>query len=123
MSARTSKGEYWVKQKLLTLLLGTSLVLAACGGEEESKETNSGSNSEDTTASANVGEDLYQKSCVGCHGGNLEGTVGPALDKVGNSLSKEEIETIILEGAGGMPGGLVTGDDASQLAEWLSTKK
>lgn len=104
-----------MKKALLTLLLGTSFVLAACGSEEATEPGNNTVVSE--------GEDLYQKSCMGCHGGNLEGAIGPALDKVGAAMSAEEIETIILEGAPGMPGKIREGEEAAQIAEWLATQK
>lgn len=112
-----------MKSKVFALLIGISLsvVLVACGGDEGTIGTSSGSATKMTNASA--GEEFYKKSCVGCHGGNLEGTVGPALNKIGASKNKEEIKTIIVDGAPGMPKGLVTEDEASQLAEWLSTKK
>ncbi len=106
-----------MKKTLLALLVGTSFLLAACGSEEASDD----SSGNETVASK--GEQLYQKSCIGCHGGNLEGGVGPALDKVGSTLSQEEIETIILEGVGSMPSGIYKGEEATQVAEWLAEQK
>lgn len=115
-----------MKKKLLALLMGTSLVLAACGGGDDAKEkdtdkTNNGG--ETTTASAGDAEKLYNQKCSSCHGGNLEGGVGPALDKAGSNLSKEDIEKIIADGQGAMPAGLLKGDEASQVADWLASKK
>ncbi len=108
-----------MKKKLLSLFAGTAIVLAACGGGDSAgeKTTNGGG---DTTSAT---EAVYKKSCASCHGQNLEGGVGPALDKVGGKYSQEEIKNIIANGRGGMPGGLVQGDDVDKLAEWLAAKK
>ncbi|MEW8968264.1 MULTISPECIES: cytochrome c550 [Exiguobacterium] len=65
-------------------------------------------------------EELYAaKGCTGCHGGNLEGGVGPALTGVGERLSAEEIANIIVNGQGSMPGGLASAEEAEVLATWL----
>lgn len=113
-----------MKKKLLALLMGTSLVLAACGGGDDAKETDKGTKTGgETTASAGDAEKLYNQKCSSCHGGNLEGGVGPALEKAGSKLSKEDIENIIANGQGAMPQGLLKGDEASQVAEWLAGKK
>jgi len=112
-----------VSKKLLALLLGTSLVLAACGGDDSSDEPANGGEDTSTTADAGQEAKLFEQKCSSCHGQNLEGGVGPELKTVGSKYSKEEIETIIVEGKGSMPKGLLTGDDASAVAEWLAEKK
>lgn len=69
-------------------------------------------------------EEIFQQNCSSCHGGNLEGGAGPALNKVGSKYSAEEIADIIQNGKGtGMPGGLVTGEAQQLLAEWLAEHK
>ncbi len=112
-----------MSKKLLALLLGTSLVLAACGGDDSSDEPANGGEDNSTTADAGQEAKLFEQKCSSCHGQNLEGGVGPELKTVGSKLSKEEIETIIVEGKGSMPKGLLTGDDASAVAAWLAEKK
>ena len=104
-----------MKKKLLALLMGTSLALAACGGGGD--EAGGGD-----TAGADP-EKLYNQKCSSCHGGNLEGSVGPKLSDVGSRLSQDEIESVIANGQGSMPKGLLEGDDASAVAEWLANKK
>ena len=103
-----------MKKKLLALLMGTSMVLAACGGSDGGgKESASGDP-----------EKMYQQKCSGCHGGDLKGGAGPDLTKVGSALSKDEIKDIIENGkGGGMPKGLYKGADAEKVAEWLAEKK
>lgn len=109
-----------MKKKLLALLMGTSLVLTACGGADESAEKDSTSN-ETTTATAGDAAKLYENNCSACHGQDLAGIKGHDLNKT--KLSKEEIQSIIKNGKEAMPGGLVNEDEAAQLAEWLTTKK
>ncbi|MBT2685435.1 cytochrome c551 [Bacillus sp. ISL-37] len=104
-----------MKKKLLALLMGTSLALAACGGGGD--EAGGGD-----TAGADP-EKLYNQKCSSCHGGNLEGGVGPKLSDVGSRLSQEEIESVIANGQGSMPPKLLEGEDASAVAEWLANKK
>jgi len=104
-----------LKKKLLALLMGTSLALAACGGGGD--EAGGGD-----TAGADP-EKLYNQKCSSCHGGNLEGGVGPKLSDVGSRLSQEDIESVIANGQGSMPPKLLEGDDASAVAEWLANKK
>jgi cytochrome c551 len=104
-----------LKKKLLALLMGTSLALAACGGGGD--EAGGGDK-----AGADP-EKLYNQKCSSCHGGNLEGGVGPKLSDVGSRLSQEDIESVIANGQGSMPPKLLEGDDASAVAEWLANKK
>jgi cytochrome c551 len=108
-----------MKAKLVGLLLGTSLVLAACGGGGATDNNKNGGG--DSTASA--AEQIFQQSCASCHGQNLEGKVGPNLQKVGSKYSKDEIKQIIEKGRGGMPGGVIQGEDVDKVAEWLASKK
>lgn len=110
------------KKSLMALLIGSSVALAACGGgdDEAGKDTNKDEGTE--TASAE-GEQVYKQNCLSCHGENLEGQVGPALDKVGSKYSKDEILGIIKNGKGQMPPNVVEGADAEAVAEWLATKK
>src|SRR5699024_2016437 len=68
-------------------------------------------------------EEAYANSCASCHGGDLTGGVGPDLTSVGGSLSEADIEAIINDGQGTMPGGLVSPDQATEIAEWLSELK
>lgn len=68
-----------------------------------------------------VAEDIFKSNCASCHGGDLEGVSAPALNDVGGKYSVDEIDEIIMKGTdGGMPGGLVSAEEAAELAEWLS---
>lgn len=66
---------------------------------------------------------IYEQSCIGCHGGNLEG--GPAAPKLfGTGLTAEEIADIAKNGteSGAMPGGLFKGteEELALLSEFIA---
>jgi cytochrome c551 len=115
-------GEKVMKKKLLGFMLGTSLVfgLAACGGGQDEGTTSDG-----TTETTSVGDaqKIYNQKCSSCHGGNLEGGFGPALEKIGAKLSKDEILNVINNGKGSMPPGIINDDEAEAVAEWLANNK
>lgn len=81
-----------------------------------------GTKTEETEGDASEFDpEVAQGKCIGCHGGDLSGGVGPAL--VGTSLSKEEITEILINGKGaGMPAGLLPGQE-EQMAEYILTLK
>lgn len=114
-----------MKKKLLALLMGTSLVLAACGGDDKADEKKDSGTSGGTTETAASGdaEKLYNQKCSSCHAADLSGGVGPDLKTIGATLSKEDIEKAIVDGKGAMPAGLLQGDEAASVSEWLASKK
>nr|WP_246055161.1 cytochrome c [Pseudalkalibacillus caeni] len=92
----------------------TSTEEQAGGGEEHGEEAGTEVNA----------EEVFAANCASCHGQNLEGQVGPALNKVGGKYSQEEILGIIQNGkGGGMPAGVIKGKEAEAVAKWLSEKK
>lgn len=99
--------------------------VAACGGNGDNSSKNAGSN--DTSSSGNVdataANQVFQKNCAQCHGNNLEGKVGPNLQKIGSTKSKDDILNQIKNGGGGMPANVITGADADLVASWLASKK
>ena len=114
-----------MNKKLLALLMGITLVLAACGSDEakETPANNSGSSSDTVTADAGNEAKLYKNKCSQCHGNNLEGGIGPELDEIGSSMYLEEIEEIIVSGKGAMPGNILKGEDVTAVAAWLAEKQ
>ena len=107
------------------LFLGASILavaLTACSGGKGETAAGSAANSE--TAKA---ETLYKSNCMSCHGANLEGRVGPAtnLQKIGGTLTKEQITLQIANGGGGMPmfKAKLKPEEIAALADWLSEKK
>lgn len=114
-----------MKNKLLASLFGAALILGACGGGNDNAADNNDGATDGGTATEGVdAEKVVQTSCVSCHGQNLEGAGStPGLDDVGSRLSEEEIHTIIVEGKGAMPGGLIKGEEADAVAKYLAEKK
>ncbi len=114
-----------MKKKLLALFMGTSLVLAACGGANDNADKDSTTNNgnETTTADAGDAAKIYENKCSACHGQDLAGAGGPNLTRVGSSLSQAEIENVIKNGRGNMPGGLLDENETAKVAEWLASKK
>ena len=102
--------------RLLPLLL--TLVLAACGGSDESTSDTG------TTTPASGGGDgaeLFTNTCGGCHtlsAAGTDGQTGPDLDDV--QPSRDEVLTAIEEGPGVMPEKLYEGADAEAVADYVS---
>lgn len=120
-----------MKKKLLALFMGSALLLSACGGggndtaEQPTEPTEPAEGTEEQAPAVDVAaaEGLYAQSCASCHGQNLEGVVGPELAAIGNKLDAAGIENVIVNGQGAMPPGLLKGDDAKAVAEWLAAKQ
>lgn len=92
-------------------------------GLYKSKELAEGEKNGGKQAQAATPEEIVKQSCTSCHGEQLQGAVGPNLQKIGGKLSKDEIQEIIVNGKGNMPGGMVPAEQASEVAEWLAKKK
>ena len=67
------------------------------------------------------GYTIYSNTCSGCHGMNLEGSVGPALLGIGNFANESKLINFITAGKGIMPpgGGLTSPAQIQQVADWL----
>ncbi|MDI3328476.1 MAG: cytochrome c [Alicyclobacillaceae bacterium] len=137
-----------MKKTLAILAAGALLVLAGCGANssqpstgasntsspssgQSSSSTSSGSSTSSQSTQGSGGENkgnataLYQQNCQACHGMNLEGGMGPALDKVGSKLSEDQIKQKIETGGGMMPAfkSTLKGEEIEALAKWLAAKK
>lgn len=119
-----------MKKWLLAIVFGSALVLGACGNDDsDSKEKNNKNETEETATpgdskvDAAKAEELYSSNCASCHGQDLSGGAGPDLRNVGSKLSEDQIKKTIEKGKGGMPGGLVSGDDLNTLTAWLAEHK
>ncbi|MDQ0252973.1 mono/diheme cytochrome c family protein [Evansella vedderi] len=92
---------------LFTFLMGIAL-LGACSG---------GGTSEASDDPNVVAEGLYQRACIGCHGGNLQGASAPGLLNTG--LTRQEFIDATYLGVGSMPGGLVSEEVAELITDWI----
>lgn len=76
------------------------------------------------------GYDIYQRSaCVACHAADMNGQANaPSLRGIGSKYSREELEDIMRNGIGTMPGGFwdqsidagLTEEEMHHLADWLA---
>ena len=66
-------------------------------------------------------EAVAQQKCITCHGGDLEGGIGPSLH--GEDKDPEELHDIIKNGKGGMPAGLVEDANIDDMVEYIPTLK
>jgi cytochrome c551 len=97
---------------------------------EDTAENTTDDNAEDTGADESAdksagnadaiaaGEAVVNRSCISCHGANLEGGYGPTLQNIGEEYNKEEIINILINGKGSMPGNLAEGQEEA-VAEYL----
>lgn len=110
-------------KKILIALIGAVLVLGACGDDNEPEPNETPVANEEAAGDfdATAAESTYAaKGCIGCHGGNLEGGVGPAL--AGTALSKDEIVAIIQAGVEGTAMNAYPDVDAENLAAWIKAQ-
>lgn len=72
-----------------------------------------------------VAQALFKQSCTSCHGVDLEGDFGPNLQKIGGSMTKEQITTQIANGGDAMPSfnKKLKAEEIEALAVWLAAKK
>ncbi|QKS72281.1 cytochrome c [Paenalkalicoccus suaedae] len=122
-------------KKVIGIVFASSLLLAACGGGDNNAPANDPANDGMNNNGANMeenmnneaaneggeydlanGEELYVGNCASCHGGELEGGAGPALE----GYDFDAVLAAIQNGPGGMPADLVTGSDAEDVAAWVS---
>ncbi|KYG92270.1 cytochrome c [Metasolibacillus sp. FSL H7-0170] len=96
---------------ILILAFGIGLIffmsINGAGGNEEAE---GGETTEQTDGAA------LTAGCIGCHGGDLTGGMGPNLH--GIALSKEEIVDILTNGKGAMPAGTAKGNEEA-VAEYI----
>jgi cytochrome c551 len=108
------------KRWLIIPIVSLFLVLAACN----TSSNKSGDQQQKSSPQLSAEETLFQNHCATCHGGNLEGAFGPALQQTGKKYSKEQILEIIKNGKGSMPSqSFIPQADQEKLATWLSNKK
>ncbi|MFP7297164.1 c-type cytochrome [Neobacillus niacini] len=68
------------------------------------------------------GEGLYKMSCLSCHGENLEGAAGPPVMNMIAKYAEEDLLKLLNDGAGMMPGGLLSEAEAKSVTKWLIEK-
>ncbi|CAH1227895.1 MULTISPECIES: c-type cytochrome [Paenibacillus] len=79
----------------------------------------------EVTMDAAQAEATVKANCISCHGDQLQGAVGPNLQKIGSQDDVDKIYSVILKGKGGMPSfkGKLKEEEIANIAMWLSEKK
>jgi len=113
---------------ILIMVFGIVLVFflsfKGLGDSKEMAKDKGGAGGGTTTeTAASNPEDIYKSTCIGCHGDQYQGVVGPSLKGIGEKLSKDQIKQIITKGRGNMPPNLVKPEDADKMADWVSKIK
>ncbi|MGM0901167.1 MAG: c-type cytochrome [Bacillota bacterium] len=108
---------------VLNVILGALLVFLLFIYEGPKETPMAAEDSNMTPTADGNAEEIVNANCISCHGENLLGGAGPALDKIGSNYAQDEIEDIINNGRGGMPGGIISADEAKIVAEWLAQKQ
>ena len=75
--------------------------------------------SENTSQAPMDGEGLYKRSCLNCHGADLQGGAAPGVKNMAAKYTEEEILDMINNGIGMMPGKLVSEAEAEIVTKWL----
>jgi len=109
---------------ILIMAFGIGLIffmsLEGSGNKEEIAEGHGEEATEEgTTASEGAGGEELVTTCIGCHGGDLTGGMGPKIA----GLDAEHIIDVLANGIEGSPmtPGLKTGAEAEAIAEYISS--
>jgi mono/diheme cytochrome c family protein len=107
-----------LRNLVLAGVLGFSLT--ACGGDAETDtdvadtETDETGTDTDTGPDLAAGEQIFGRSCSGCHGATGQGTnFGPNLGERVPGKSAPDVEGIVKNGSGNMSA--ITGLDAEEV--------
>ena len=100
---------------LLIMAFGIGLIFFMSFDGASDKNSADGDHSGETTELN--GEEIAQKNCIGCHGGDLQG-VGNAPAIAG--LDAAHIQEVALNGQGAMPKMLQSEAEAQAVAEYIS---
>ena len=121
----------------VTLALVTALLVAGCGGSDPDAAktpagaqtitngqppTDEGGGGEDGGGEGDVaaGKTAFEGKCQGCHAdGGATAASGPVLKDKG--LKADAIRNQVVNGGGGMPGGLVSGADLDNVVAFVSS--
>jgi mono/diheme cytochrome c family protein len=71
------------------------------------------------TGDAERGAVVFESTCSGCHGPGGEGGTGPRLINTG--LDAATVAITIVQGAGVMPGGLVSGQEQADVTAYVAS--
>ena len=91
----------------------------AGGGGTDTGGAGTSGGGEAPAGDAAAGEQVFAATCTGCHlnNGQDAGGVGPQL--AGSGVDEAAVRTIVENGRGAMPGGLVSGEDLDNVVAYV----
>jgi len=103
-----------------------AVVIANRGDREGNSAALSQKQLRDTGGDVREGKMLFSESCAACHNldaVNARGVTGPDLDKIGNVTPQRVLSAIRIGGTGQrrMPAGLLQGDNAKAVADFVAS--
>jgi cytochrome c550 len=123
------KGAIRVQKWIMSGLIGVACIMAIVlmfnlpGKEEVAKKEKP--TMPEITLNTEQADATLKANCITCHGDQLEGKVGPNLQKIGASLSSDQLYGIITNGKGQMPSfkDKLKDEEIANVALWLSEQK
>ncbi|MBO2946056.1 cytochrome c [Paenibacillus sp. F411] len=116
----------WIMSGIFFFSCALALVLLfTLPGKEEAAEEAKPTMPEVTMVAADA-EAVLKSSCITCHGDQLQGGAGPALNQVGAKLDAEALFTVISKGRPpGMPAfkDSLSEEEIANVAMYLAEKK
>ena len=101
---------------VLIMAFGIGLIffmsLEGAGNKEEAHGDEGGAATEEIN-----GESIVQASCIGCHGGDLGGGMGPALT---GGLDAAHVKDVVMNGLGSMPAVVTNEAEAQAVADYIA---
>jgi mono/diheme cytochrome c family protein len=110
---------------LLYIALGVAVPALVLANRGEAEGSTSSLQTKEASARLERGKQLFQSTCKSCHtleAVNALGVTGPSLDELGE-VSKERVLNAIKTGGTGqgrMPAGLLEGENAEVVAEYVA---
>lgn len=98
----------WKRLFLLGFGLLLVILFAACN-----------ESADDQKVAVDSGDVIYKNSCASCHGDDLAGSTGPALENISSRYTDEEIKDIINHGTGTMFPVNLKEEIVDELVDWL----
>jgi cytochrome c553 len=125
--AYLTRGNRFFQATIVAIYIGFGLVVPSLvlANKDEEAGGVGALRSEDMTEAEQRGKDLFRQTCASCHSlaaVNARGVTGPSLDEIGE-IAPERVVNAIENGGTGqglMPAGLLEGQEAQDVAEYVS---